>query len=262
MRAGAGFSAAYRMQNIDYSQLKGVADEPHWQQFVQEIGGELVAPLISRKGVKNADFLFRNAKIVAELKILETEFLESEGMQGKLAELFERSAALTEDFETAATREELKKILKAPLQRVINKANRQIKETKQELGLTGWQGVLILVNDGFRGLPPGAVMSLCTSALAGKSYSSTKAFIYLTNHYIELPDNPNALLFWAPLYEDGTDLALVNFVDDLGRKWRKFVEEKAGPFDYNDEQGHVDITSATVVTGPYRNLRYIDDNHK
>ena len=34
------------MDEVDYSQLKGIADEEHWNKFVLMMGGELVAPLI------------------------------------------------------------------------------------------------------------------------------------------------------------------------------------------------------------------------
>jgi hypothetical protein len=42
--------------DVDYSKLKSIADEPHWNEFVQSVGGELVAPLIKRQGVKSADY--------------------------------------------------------------------------------------------------------------------------------------------------------------------------------------------------------------
>ena len=51
------------MNDKDYSKMRGVVDEPHWQEFVQTVGGELVAPLITRQGVKNADFLFRSEMV-------------------------------------------------------------------------------------------------------------------------------------------------------------------------------------------------------
>ena len=248
------------MDGEDYSQCRGIADEPHWQKFVQSVGdGELVAPLIKRQGVKNADFLFRSARVVAELKVLETEFLDTDSVRQKVADAYARNADSNPEDEDSPLRRELVGILRAPLQRIINKANRQIKETKQELGLVGWRGVIIMVNDGFRGLSPGLVMGLCANILAGKSYSSSDAFIYQTNHYIELADNPHAVLLWAPLYDDKAGDDLVDFVNDLGRKWRQFSEAKDGPYDYNDEQEWADLNNAEVVRGPYRHRRYIGD---
>lgn len=248
------------MDDEDYSRRKGVADEPHWQEFVQGLGGgELVAPLIKRQGVKNADFLFRQARVVAELKVLETEFLDTEGIRQKVVDAFSRYAGKDQEDKGLRLRYELIRILKAPLQRIVNKANRQIKETKQELGLVGWRGIIIIVNDGFRGLPPGLVMDLIASILDGKSYSSTDGFIYQTNHYVELADNPYAVLLWAPRYDPKADDDLVDFVNDLGRNWRKFSEAKDGPYDYSGEHKTLDLEGASVVTGPRRQRRYTGD---
>lgn len=237
----------------DYSQMRGICDEPHWQEFIVQAGGELVAPLITRQGVKNADFLFREHRVVAELKILETEFLENENIAAKVTQAF----AAQEADKSYPLERELERIFKAPLQRIINKANRQIKETKRELGLTGWRGVLIVVNDGFRGLPPGQVMGLCASILNGKSYSSCDAFIYQTNHLVELPDDPYAVFLWAPLYHPKADEDLSDFVNDLGRAWRRYAEAVDGPYDCNSECEYADLENSSVVTGPYRSAPYI-----
>lgn len=249
------------MDDEDYSKRKGIADEPNWQEFVKGLGGgELVAPLIARQGVKNADYLFRQARVVAELKVLETEFLDTESIRQKVLDAFNRFAGADPEDQGSPLRHELLRILRAPLQRIVNKANRQIKETKQELGLVGWRGIIIIVNDGFRGLPPSFVMGLIASILDGKSYSSTDGFIYQTNHYVELADNPYAVLLWAPLYDPKADDDLVDFVNDLGRNWRKFSEAKDGPYDYSGEQETVDLASALIVTGPGRQRRYTGDS--
>lgn len=248
------------MDDEDYSQRKGVADEPNWQEFVQGLGGgELVAPLIARQGVKNADFLFRQARVVAELKVLETEFLDTESIHQKVVHAFNVYAGADPEDQDSPLRRELLRILKAPLQRIVNKANRQIKETKQELGLVGWRGIIIIVNDSFRGLPPGFVMGLIASILDGKSYNSSDGFIYQTNHYVELADNPYAVLLWAPLYDPKADDDLVDFVNDLGRNWRKFAEAKDGPYDYSGEHETMDLATALVLTGPGRQRRYTGD---
>ncbi len=209
--------------------------------------------------MKNADFLFRSARVVVELKILETEFLDTERIRQKVTEAFARHVGDDAHDPNSPLRRELMNIPRAPLQRIINKANRQIKETKQELGLVGWRGIIVIVNDGFRGLPPGLVMGLCANILAGKSYSSSDAFVYQTNHYVELPDNPYAVLLWAPLYHEKAGDDLVDFVNDLGRKWRKFSEEKDGPYDYSGEQETADLANSLVVTGPTRSRRYTGD---
>lgn len=244
------------MSDVDYSQMRSIADEPHWNAFVQTVGGELVSPLIKRQGIQNADYLFREAKVIAELKVLETEFAHSKGMLAKVDALIAKYPGIDPDDPTKPLRRELLGELKKPLQRIINKANRQIKETKAELGLHDYRGILICVNDNFRGAPPGLVRGLMGHILAGTSYKSTTAVIYQTNHYIELVELPYAALLWAPMYSDEVGSDLVDFINDLGRKWRAYSERLDGPYDFSEELPHLRLEEATVVSGVFRNNRF------
>ena len=249
---GSETGRIFHLSDEDYSQMRSVADEDHWQEFVGRTGGELVAPLITRQKVQNADFMFRHDRVVIELKVLETEFLNAPSVAKKIEDAFDRNPNGDPNDLTGPLGRELFNILRAPLQRIIKKANRQIRETKQELGLAGWRGIIVMVNDGFRALSPDLVMRLCSDILAGESYSSADAFIYQTNHYIEVPESPYALLLWAPLYAENTGQDLVEFVNDLGRQWRKYAEDVDGPFDYNEEQVSMDLSRSAVVAGPTR----------
>jgi hypothetical protein len=241
---------------IDYSKRRGVADEPHWNEFVLMAGGELVAPHIKRQGIKNADYMFPTARVIAELKIIETEFAHTKETLEKVDALAARYPDVSPDDPTKPLRDELIQLLRKPLQRIINKANRQIKETKNELGLRTWKGVTIFVNDGFRGVPPLLSRGLLGDILARTSYTSTNAVIYQTNHFIEMPSSPYALLLWAPMYSKRAGDDLVTFVNDLGRKWRAYAESIAGPYDFSGEHETLDLSRASVVSGVYRNRRY------
>lgn len=244
------------MSDIDYSQMRSIADEPHWNAFVQSIGGELIAPLIKRQGVQNADYLFREAKVIAELKVLETEFAHTTEMLAKVDALIAKYPGVRPDDPSQPLRSELLHQLTKPLQRIINKANRQIKETKSELGLLDYRGVLICVNDNFRGSPPGFVRDLIGHILAGTSYKSTTAVIYQTNHYVELIEFPYAVLLWAPMYSPEAGSDLVDFINDLGRKWRAYAERVEGPYDFSEERPELRLDEATVVSGVFRNKRF------
>jgi hypothetical protein len=244
------------LQELDYSQLKGVADEEHWNKFVLQTGGELVAPLITRQGVKNADYIFRAAKVIIELKVLQTDFAQTAQTLQKVDELIARYPGVNPDDPTKPLRRELLLLLRKPLQRVINTANRQIKETKQELGLHDWSGITVFINDGFRSAPPVMVLGLLGHTLAQTSYTNTDALIYQTNHYVELAHNPYANLLWYPTYSDRASNELVDFVNDIGRKWRQFSAVEMGPFDVSEEYETLDLTHASVVGGVRRKNRY------
>lgn len=242
------------MSEIDYSRMKGIADEAHWNEFVLSVGGEFVGPHIKRQGVKNADYMFPRAKVIAELKILQTEFAHTRHFQEKIDAIIKKYP--NADPADPALRRELFMLLRKPLQRIITGANRQIKETKRELGLDDWSGVLICVNDGFRGVPPALPLGLLANILSKTSYTNTDAFIYQTNHFVELPDSPYAMLLWHPAYSDKASDKLVEFVNDLGRKWNAFADAVDGPYDIFEEREITDLRHASVVSGVRRNRRY------
>src|SRR5262249_8165565 len=170
--------------------------------FVLTAGGEPVGPHIKRPGVKNADYMFPSAKVIIELKILETEFAHTKQTLEKVDQLIEQYPGVDPDDMTKPLRRELLLLLRKPLQRIINTANRQIKETKRDLGLIDWSGIILCVNDGFRSAPPLMVLGLLAHILSKTSYSNTDALIYQTNHYVELPNSPYAHLLWHPMYSD------------------------------------------------------------
>jgi hypothetical protein len=250
------------MTEIDYGTAKGVADEPNWMRFVQGPGeGELVAPLITRQGVRNADFLFRRGKVVAELKILQTEFTRSGNNFDRIGAIAAKHGVKSLFEPSPEFQREVFDVLCRPLQRIVTSANRQIRETKAELGLEDFYGMLLCVNDGFKGMPPGYVYRIISHILAGTSYSQIDCFVYLTNHYVEIPGNPYASLLWTPSYAPGQTEELVNFVNDLGRRWHDYTEAETGPFDYRSESDHIDLSSI-VVAETFRRFPIADDNNK
>lgn len=62
---------------------------------------------------------------------------------------------------------------------------------------------------------------------------------------------------WAPLYHPKSDDDLPDFVNHLGRAWRRYAETVDGPYDCNIEAECADLKNASVVTGPYQSTPYI-----
>lgn len=238
----------------NWAAMRGIADEEHWIQFIPRVGGELVAPHIKRQGVKNADFMFSNARVVLELKVVVTELAHSNQMLAKVDALADQ---FPDGLSDPRLERELFSILRVPLKRILKTANRQIRETKQELGLVGWRGLIVLVNDGFKGVPPDLVMALVSDIMARESYSSCDGLIYQTNHLVELQDNPYAVWLWVPMYNPRKTDDFVEFVNYIGREWRAFHEEINGPFEYSAERETIDFSNSYVVDGPIRHQRYV-----
>jgi len=125
------------------------------------------------------------------------------------------------------------------------------------LGLNDWSGILLCVNDGFREVRPELVIGTLSHILAGTHFSSINAFIYLTNHFVEMPDSPYAMLFWHAAYSPEASDDLSEFVNDLGRKWRDFtVEQSDLDLGFSEEIDQVDLSQMSVVTGSKRNTPY------
>ena len=61
------------------------------------------------------------------------------------------------------------------------------------------------------------------------------------------------------MYSDRAGDSLVEFVNDLGRKWSAYANTEDGPYDVIVQREHVDLTNASVVSGLHRNNRYTGD---
>ncbi len=226
--------------------------EGSWREFVRSVGGEAVEELLPEpRTFENADFLFRALPMVAELKEVETEFGRSsavrEGFQTSIRRVMEedpnwRPLLLggSGEYPKWFPREFLR-LFRPAVSRVLKKANRQIRETKAHFGISEPTGMLVFVNDGFTELEPHFVRAVACDLLVN-SYSSVDCFLYVTvNRYVEVAGSDVPRLLWMPSYSERTNDSLVQFVDDLGRKWYDFLETKIGPFTIPREevpQGH------------------------
>lgn len=215
--------------------------EATWREFVRSAGGQVVDDLLSgQRDFENADFLFPSEQVVAELKEIQTEFERAPafrtGYEALLKRLMEENP-LWRPVLLGGSGEypkwfviEFIRLFRPPISRVLKKANRQIRETKQHFKLNAPKGILIFVNDGFIALEPHYVRELACNLLVD-SYSEIHCFLYLTvNRYVEIEGSDVPRLLWMPTYGDRASDELVSFVDDLGRKWFDLLEKKIGTF--------------------------------
>ena len=203
----------------------------------------------------NADYFFESTLVVAELKEIETEFGRAKAFHNKFGELMRRLIAENPTWRPALLggsgryppwfHSEFVRIFRPPVSCVLKKANRQIRDTKKYLEKIHAAGVLIFVNDGLTMLGPDIIHGLACSILKN-SYSSIDCFIYLTvNRCVEIKESDVPRLVWIPTYGNHADESLHQFVNDLGRKWFKFLSEKIGPFTID----HHETESIDVIRG-------------
>lgn len=215
--------------------------EAAWREFVRFAGGKVVEDLVPEpRNFQNADFIFPEASVVAELKEIETEFSSSPSFLKSFDELMRRVVEEDPDWRpllfggdgTAPPwfNGEFLRIFRPPISRILKKANNQIKETKAKFDITSPNGVLFLVNDGFTSVSPLMVRAVACHVLS-TSYSSIDALVYLTvNRYVEIEGSDVPRLLWLPSYGPNASDELVSFIDQLGRQWFEFLEAKIGPF--------------------------------
>jgi hypothetical protein len=112
--------------------------ETIFRNFVQNFGGTI----LPEGQAETADFLFPNDNVVAELKTLEVDARSDHGtrLQGLmddwsrrgLVRIYGRTTISMQKLNPACQREWLH-ILQPPVERIIRKANRQIRTTKHPL---------------------------------------------------------------------------------------------------------------------------------
>ncbi len=215
--------------------------EQSWREFVRCVGGQVVEDIVPEPRIfENADFLFPDILSVAELKEIQTEFNRfpafQKGFEALLARLTQSDPTWRPELLGGSGgypdwfSREFVRLFRPPISRVLKKANRQIRETKEHFKIEASTGILVFVNDGFTALEPHWVRSLACNLLSN-SYSSIDCLLYLTvNRYVEIPNSDVPRLLWMPTYSDRAPNTLVDFIDDLGRKWFNFLESNIGQF--------------------------------
>lgn len=223
------------MTEDDLARLKSCADEKTFDAFVKTAGGRRFDEIYPNPSFLNADYIFEQEKVIIELKVLETEFKNTDQFREKMKivnqNIYAKHQKTPLAMDPKVTSLYLKSFLelfRAPIARIIKKANAQIKSTKENLDYSEYDGILLLINDNLKELPPRLMLGTLGRILNG-AYSSVRAVIYLTNHYIVIPGDEYGRVLWAPLYADAHSDGLVDFVDRLGKEWFDYCESLGEP---------------------------------
>ena len=215
--------------------------EKTWNAFIRTVSGKLISEMISQTpDFENADYLFERENIIIELKEVETDFGRQSGIIERVDHLHDKIFAEDPNWKPrmfggegkypAWFSREYLSIFRKPVSRIIEKANRQIKSTKKQLGKENAQGIMLFVNDGFASLSPELVHATANDLLT-RSYSSIDCFVYLTvNRYVCIAGSDLAYLVWIPTYKSDDCDQLSNFINELGRKWLDYLENQVGSF--------------------------------
>ncbi|SRR6266704_1212889 len=215
--------------------------EEAFGNFVRLSGGSLVSEIVGASPkFANADYLFRNQTVVAELKCMKKDVLADRDYQMEISGAIERwiGAGRIPPFwgivrlQTANLppdcQREFFQILRKPIRGAIEKANRQIRETKANLGLPNAKGLLLLVNDGCWSIESEAMLYLANIVL-GSRFRSINSVIYFTvNMPAQMPGNDRDILLWVQGARKNIEPIDSDFLNWMQKRWHAHHEFLTG----------------------------------
>jgi hypothetical protein len=188
----------------------------------------------------NADYIFDNENIIAELKILEVDSLSEREIDTKIRKIFSKwmqsgelivygslknvpSADLPEKLQW-----ELQRVYSEPMRRVIKKANKQIRDTKKHFGVPAAKGLVIIVNNGNHRLDPENFAFAAHQLLKASYLNINGATVVTVNMTAKKPGIPTDYKLWVDYERAEGDLIDREFLNKLRSEWVKLYSELAG----------------------------------
>ena len=221
-------------------------------------GGRCVRDLIGvNPPFDNADYLFAADNVVGELKSLEKDFLSDPTVQKKMHILYNRwvdegkdvpivfgGGVLRTDQIPIECARELVAIFKDRLESaVLRKANRQIRETKENLNYPDALGLLLLSNERNLAFDPAMMAHILYHALGAKFSSIEHVILFSANLTLGAAttlSGPPFISIRFPDRRQPTDA----FLRKLGSRWYETLSAATGkmfpPFSFT-EPGAADI---------------------
>ena len=190
--------------------------EQTFNGLVREYGGAIILDefYIQNTGkppdFPNADYVFHSEKVVAELKCLMDDNSDSPNNQKKInaaIDSFYSAGKIKAKVIDDATwpsfpkelQDEIYSITTHSIRARVKKANRQIRETKKNLRLDSYSGVLFIANDGLISMPPAAFIHAILRCI-GTDGEDINCFVFFTiNVFAVVKGNSIPAVFWMPI---------------------------------------------------------------
>lgn len=213
--------------------------ETYVDGFIDFAGGMRITDILgSNVQTDNADYYFHQDNVIIELKILKTDFLESNKYKLKAAQNeFLKEAKITPGMILGTDKtypQELFDahflILRDALQKITKKANKQIRNSKTLLNAPNAKGIAIFLVDGFYSVSPFLTIELLHEPVS-RQFSAVDAFIFLTFRRkvtLDLGDGPFDYFVFQPRYKPGFPESLPNFIDRFGEQWFEYLQRLSG----------------------------------
>jgi len=137
-----------------------------------------------------------------------------------------------------------------PLKTHVEKANAQIKSTREQSKLIDYKGLLILVSDGNFLLDPKNIRLALAGLFANGRYSGIDTVSYLTVSVVtQRPDDPTLSRLWTNLYRLGQmEQVSLEFLNDVYEKWADYFTGVTGiPIRKVSEMNEEGLTEVDVL---------------
>jgi hypothetical protein len=152
----------------------GLSDEEHWNDLMLMIGAERIDRIVAQPSFRNADYVWHAEQLVIELKNLNVDLAEQPGFATKVTDIIQNAESPKEAYPEIAA------VIRRYMKDIVCSANKQIKCTKKELGLSSYNGVILIVNSGFSSLSFAAASQCFRSIINSKTqFSSVSGLIYI-----------------------------------------------------------------------------------
>ncbi len=221
--------------------------EPLMDEAIRAAGGRCVRELVgANPSFDNADYLFPIDNVVAELKSLEKDFLRDPTVGEKMHVLYNRwvdegkdvpimygEGILRTDQLPIECARELIGIFKDRLEgTVLRKANRQIRETKEQLNYPDAMGLLLLSNEGNFAFDPAMMAHVLYHSLRAKFSSIEHVIFFSANLAVGTTSGPPFMSIRFPTRRQPSDA----FLHRLGSRWYEILAaattQKFPPFGF------------------------------
>jgi hypothetical protein len=212
--------------------------EQHFRDFIRKFGGTV----LPEGDAESADFLFSQDNVVAELKTLQEDARQEHATKLNALVADWRKRGLMVVFGTnIISLEKLNRIcqgewlhiLQAPVERIVRKANRQIRTTKQTLQLPNAKGLLLIANDGnLLHTSPKDYMILISRVLQKKTPTGELQFPHILGviyFSYRIGSAVEGMPFWfAGDTTLGGDVEMRALQERLSQAWFSNVEQATG----------------------------------
>lgn len=219
--------------------------EEFFNEYVEFFGGQVVSKSEQNLADRpNADYLFKEQNVIAELKCFQKDLFNNEEDIPRLLNFLDS----WEKKNLIKQEDKLKLILgskKLPkecsidlinsciktIDRAIYKANTQIRESKKTFSIPNSKGLVLLCNDGNYLVQNNVFLKLITDLMQRKYMNSDiDGFVYFTLNQVSImPESELDWTLWVPSYRIENDNDFADFVNELGHKFNNdFYTKKTG----------------------------------